>query len=356
MVLTEKQKAVIENDFIEKGWNAHKIWTEDPSFECSRIAIHNLIMKIKETGSTDRKKGSGRPITATTDENGELVEELICSQEEEPGSHNSIRQIPPQLSIGRSSVHRLVKKRNLHCYKRMRTPQLTEGCRKRRAERAKKLSRRFTIHSLPRLVFQDEKDFTLQVKTNRQNNRVYDSGSKKDVDPKRLFSEKNKQSVKVMVSAIFSWKGVSEHQIKVNSDSYLVNLRDELIPAAESLYPNDDFTFVQDSAPSHRANKIQSFLKEKLKSRFVKNTDWPPSSPDCNPLDYYFWDRVQEKVFEDRHCNPFTSTEELKERIKEVWGDCSSNLKEIRKALKQFLPRLREVESKDGGSIKTIFG
>ena len=63
------------------------------------MAIHNLVKKIKETRSTDRKKGSGRPVTATTEENGDLVEELICSQEEDPGSNSSIRQIAPQLSI-----------------------------------------------------------------------------------------------------------------------------------------------------------------------------------------------------------------------------------------------------------------
>ena len=362
MVLTEKQKAVIENDFIEKGWNAHKIWQEHPSFECSRMAIHNLIKKIKETGSTDRKKGGGRPVTATTEENGDLVEELICSQEENHGTHSSARKIAPQISISRSSVQRLVVKRKLRCYKRMKTPQLNDGCRKRRTERASKLFRRFTVHSIPRLVFQDEKDFTLQVKTNHQNNRVYHNGPKADVEPKRLFSERNKQSIKVMVSAIFSWKGVSQpffvggSKIKVNAESYLKHLRDDLIPAAEAMYPHNDFTFVQDSAPSHRANKIQKFLIEKLKSRFVKNTDWPPSSPDCNPLDFYFWNRVQERVFEGRHCSPFQSVEELEARIKEVWDECASDLKEIRKALKQFLPRLQAVESKDGGSIKTLFG
>ena len=54
MVLTDKQKAVIENDFNEKGWNAYKIWKEHPSFECSRMAVHNVIKKIKETGLTER--------------------------------------------------------------------------------------------------------------------------------------------------------------------------------------------------------------------------------------------------------------------------------------------------------------
>ena len=36
-----------------------------------------------------------------------------------------------------------------------------------------KASSTFFIHSLPRLVFQDEEDFSLQVSTNRQNNLVY---------------------------------------------------------------------------------------------------------------------------------------------------------------------------------------
>ena len=69
MVLTDKQKADIENDFNEKGWNAYKIWKKYRSFECSRIAIHNLIEKIKETGLTERRKGTARPITKTTEEN-----------------------------------------------------------------------------------------------------------------------------------------------------------------------------------------------------------------------------------------------------------------------------------------------
>ena len=45
MVLTDKQKTVIENDFNEKGWNAYKIWKEHLSFECSRVAVHKLIKK-----------------------------------------------------------------------------------------------------------------------------------------------------------------------------------------------------------------------------------------------------------------------------------------------------------------------
>ena len=148
MVLTDKQKTVIENDFNEKGWNAYKIWKKHSSFESSHMAVHNLIKKIKETGSTERRKGSGRPVTATTEENASIFEELVCSQEDEPGTHNSIRQIASRIWISKSLVHFLVMKKNLHCYKRLKTPQLNSACCNRRAERAGKLLQHFSIHSL----------------------------------------------------------------------------------------------------------------------------------------------------------------------------------------------------------------
>ena len=66
---------------------------------------------------------------------------------------------------------------------------MNSACHKRRAERAGKLLQRFSIHSLPRLVFQDENDFSLQVPTNRQNSRVYLNGPKKDAQPGRLYRD-----------------------------------------------------------------------------------------------------------------------------------------------------------------------
>ena len=204
MVLTDKQKAVIENDFNEKGWNAYKIWKEHPSFECSCMAVHNLIKKIKETGSTERRKGSGRLVTATAEENASIFEELVCSQEDEPGTRNSSRKIAPLISISKSSVHCLVKKNNLHCYKRLKTPQMNSACRKRRAERAGKLLQHFSIYSLPRLVFQNEKDFSIQLPTNHQNDRVYFNGPRKNVQPEYLYSEGNKVSKKLVLSAVIT--------------------------------------------------------------------------------------------------------------------------------------------------------
>ena len=134
------------------------------------MAVHNLIKKIKENWSIERRKGGGQPVTATTEENASIFEELVCLQEDEPGKHKPIRQIAPLISISKSSVHQLLKKKNFHCYKRLKTPQMNLAYHNRRAERAGKLLQDFSIHSLSRLVFQGETDFSLQVPTNCQNN------------------------------------------------------------------------------------------------------------------------------------------------------------------------------------------
>ena len=178
-----------------------------------------------------------------------------------------------------------------------------------------------------------------------------------------MFVQRRKQIFeKVMVSAVITWKGVSQlffiggNVIKMSRASYLRHLRDDLIPTIEAMYPNKYFTFVQDSAQSHRANQVQNFLKPQSKSRFVENTDWPPKSPDCNPLDYYVWDRVQEKVYSVRYCYLFATIDELKRRVCDVWDECAADLPQIRKAIKQFLPCLEAIDTKEGGSIKTVFG
>ena len=81
-----------------------------------------------------------------------------------------------------------------------------------------------------------------------------------------------------------------------------------------------------------------------MKRRFVKCVEEPPSSPDVNPLDYFFRDLVKTKIYQSRAVERFSSEEELKTKIKAVWKNCATDLKPLRKAIKQFVPRLRAVK------------
>ena len=121
MVFSEEDKAVIKNDFEEKNWSAYQIWKNHTSKKWDYSSVKRLIKKIKETGSTDRRPGSGRPTTICTEENMNLIEELVCSQEE-PHSHLAPRKISEQTGISRTSIRRMVKRKNLRQFKRLKTP------------------------------------------------------------------------------------------------------------------------------------------------------------------------------------------------------------------------------------------
>ena len=354
MVFSEQDKAVIKACVNEKGWSGNRILKEFPGKDWNRRSVYRLIKKIKETGSTDRKRGSGRPRTAQTEENEEAVEELILSQEDQPGTHMSQRKIADNLGISRTSVQRITDNLNLNSYKRIHVSRRDQNVRQKRKTRSRNLNDRYSAEDVKKIVFTDEKDFTEEIATNRQNDRVY--GSKKmEIPPSRLYHESSRFSKKVMVSAGVSWNGKTQiHFIdtkttKVNSESYMELLEGGLLPDCRDLYPEDDYVFQQDGAPSHNSNATQNYLEDATPS-FIRKDEWPPQSPDLNPMDYAIWDSLKEKVYANRR-DKFTG-DELKEKIRSAWDEIS--LDEIRNCISSWKKRLRLVCSQDGGHIEHL--
>ena len=174
MVFSDADKAIIEH-FCKKGYTPYKIWKENPEKKWNRTSVHLLVKRFRELGTMKRQKGSGRPITVTTPENEAAVEDLICSQEESPGTHLSPRNIASELNISHTSVRRMVKRKGMKAFKRVKTPQMNDATRTRRVERAGYLMEKFNQNPrmIERAVFQDESDFPLQIPLNCQNDRVY---------------------------------------------------------------------------------------------------------------------------------------------------------------------------------------
>ena len=90
-------------------------------------------------------------------------------------------------------------------------------------------------------------------------------------------------------------------------------------------------------------------MKELGRFRFVNKLQWPPKSPDLNPLDYWFWDSLSRKVYEGQR-EPFVTVEQLKRRIRRVWND-AANDDQVKKSVMQFKKRLRAVMDAYDGPI-----
>jgi len=118
-------------------------------------------------------------------------------------------------------------------------------------------------------------------------------------------------------------------------------------------YADNDFVFMQDSAPLHRAKATQNFLRGNT-SDFISSQEWTPHSPDLNQLglDYSLWDILQELVYEGRR-ESFANLKDLQNVIRGKWQDVDDQT--VRKAILQWKRRLAAVAKQNGGPIQHIF-
>ena len=70
-------KAVIKNDYLERGWNAYAIWKKHPSKGWDRVLVWRLLEIFKQTSSMEREKGS-RPLQPQMKTEGKQVDQSRC--------------------------------------------------------------------------------------------------------------------------------------------------------------------------------------------------------------------------------------------------------------------------------------
>ena len=355
MVFSKDDKAVIATLYQEKGWRGRIIFQEFPNKYWIQSSVDRLINKLINTGSTERSIGGGRPRTSRTEENIAEVADVIQSQEDQPGTHLSQRKTAQKLKISRIVVRNIIEKDlKLKPFKRIKTSRKTENVKVKRKTRSRKLLDKYSQTDVKRIVFTDEKDFTLEIPLNSKNDVVY--GRKKSEIPiSRLYHEENRFSKKVMVSAGVSWNGktrihfIDTKTSKVNAERYLDLIKDKLLPDCRVLHPDRNFIFQQDGATSHTAKITQTFLSKK-KINFIKKDEWPPESPDLNPMDYAIWPALRDLVYFER-TTPFTENE-LKQKIAESWNKLT--IKAIRKSISSWKKRLRAVGQADGNATEHL--
>jgi len=76
MAFSEDDKILIKVLRLEKGYGARRIKSEFPNKNWNLSSLSKLIKKMDETGSTERKAGSGRPRFVATANNIEAIEDL----------------------------------------------------------------------------------------------------------------------------------------------------------------------------------------------------------------------------------------------------------------------------------------
>lgn len=103
---------------------------------------------------------------------------------------------------------------------------------------------------------------------------------------------------------------------------------------------------MQDGAPPHRSRYTLAYLRNHCPD-FIPPEEWPPNSPDLNPMDYWVWGHLESLV----HANFKVETiATLRERIINCWNDFPQEY--ISRAIHKWKYCLRKVVEMNGQQIE----
>jgi transposase len=259
----------------------------------------------------------------------------------------SIRRHAWELAVAPSTILLAVNHDlGLHSYVRTLRHLLTTSLKEKRLDRCKKLVNYLRRHGSIVKICSDKKIFTVDQVYNRRNDR-YLAESIEEV--KGVYRTKHPAQVMVLGVLASDGKRMPPYFFganeKVDTDVYYRVMRYHVLPWIKANYPDGNYVWQQDGAPAHTSKKIQKFCQDNMVNFWPKDF-WPPSSPDLNPLDFFWWGAIESKC----NATPHPNVDSLKASIAKVWAEYPDV--SIQRAFTSLRPRLEAVIAAKGGHIE----
>jgi transposase len=291
--------------------------------------------KFKTQGNLERKPGSGRPrkTSAHTDR------QIYRIARSDPDK--SCRAIKEELNLGVTSrtVSNRLRDRGLLSFYKLKKPLLRKANIKKRLDFARKYASR-SVDFWKTVVWTDESKFELKNTKRRQRTRCLKS--------ERLQSRFTQGTVKhgggsLLVWGCFSWNGVGNIvriDGKMTGESYVRILEENLKLSLRKMNLKR-YTFQQDNDPKHTSKTAKAYFRSKK----IKMLEWPPQSPDLNPIEH-LWTILDDKI-------PMNSRKNLNDFWQGIQTAWDAIPQEMLQNLVESMPkRLMAVINNRGGHTK----
>lgn len=332
--------------YNDRGFSESDIFKTLKSHGVGRSKVYRTVKRLRETSSIYDRKRSGRPRSVRTKA---TIKKVMARFRRNPVQ--SANKMSQEINISTRSLQRIIKiDLGLKPYKKRIQHGLTDVAKKKRFVRCQHLLDRYAPQDLEKIVFSDEKLFLIEEKANSQNIRIY-SASIEDIPEEMRTVERFQKENKTMVWCGISKKGkfpmtFVEKGVKINAKYYQERILEPIVKVeGKRIYKNSNWTFQQDSAPAHKAITTQQWCTSNLPD-FISTSQWPPYSPDLNPLDYSIWGILEARVNAKRH----RSIESLKTALIKEWDNLPMEM--VRNSIDSWIPRLNAVVQKKGGRIE----
>ncbi|GBP04076.1 hypothetical protein EVAR_74820_1 [Eumeta japonica] len=140
----------------------------------------------------------------------------------------------------------------------------------------------------------------------------------------------------------------------LNAERYLRFLQNDLPVLLENISPEliQTMWLQNDGCPAHYALRVREHLHNVYPGRWIGRLGpilWPPRSPDLNPLDFFYWGCLKEKVYK----TDVTSIEQLRTRI-EIAAQEINEAGFARRLKRSFIRRCRACIAAGGAHFEHL--
>ncbi len=332
--LTEVQRNTIKV-LSEEGYSVRMIAERTGT---PKSTVQDTLKRLERNGTLKSLPRSGRPKATNSRLDRRIVQ--MAENSSDPNAIDIAERLA-ETSIAQISSQTI--RNRLHdndMYGRVKAskPLLTKKHMARRLEFARKYQN-WTISDWKKVLWSDETKISLHGSDGKRYTWRKATERLKPKHVKRTI----KYDKSIMVWGCFSWNGVGELNIidgTMTSAVYVRILKDSMQPSARRLF-DESYIFQQDNDPKHTAKNTREWMEREQ----IEILDWPPQSPDLNPIENLWW-HVKQEISKLK----LGKLDELHDGLKRAWESISNE--RCRKLIESMPRRIDQVIKNNGSWTK----
>lgn len=300
--------------------------------------VQRTTKRFRNFGTFKDRPRSGRPAKVTGRDQARLVKAVKGKRGQ--SLRKTARSFKTQAGdrISPGTIRKSLRVAKLYPHRRRKVTALTDAQRERRVDFAKKY-RRFDWSTC---VFWDETEFTLYSTPNIKNDITW------DVKGAAYNYEKQAHPPKFTFGAAITVNGptrIVPYSGTIDQDTY-IEMINTVLPDIKRLMKGVDWTFVHDGARPHTAKRSVAELTAKMPHLFSKS-DWPPNSPDENPIENVFG-------YLESQIGPkdYRTKAALEAGVRSVWSKLTPEY--CRKCIESLPSRLKQIIQTNGEYVYEV--
>uniref|UniRef100_A0A8C1G2M4 Transposase n=1 Tax=Cyprinus carpio TaxID=7962 RepID=A0A8C1G2M4_CYPCA len=280
------------------------------SLKLSSSTVHNIIQRLRESGTISVCKGQGRKTILDARDLRALRWHCITYRNATVMEITTWAQEYFQKTLSVNTIHRAIRRCRLKLYRSKKKPYLNMIQKRRRFLWAK-AHLKWTVAKWKTVLWSDESKFeVLFGKLGRHVIRT-----KEDKDNPSCYQRSVQKPASLMVWGCMSACGMGSLHIwkgTINAERYIQVLEQHMLPSRRRLFQGRPCIFQHDNARPHTASITTSWLRR----RRIRVLKWPACSPDLSPIEN-IWRIIKRKM---RQRRPKT-VEQLEACIRQEWDN-----------------------------------